>query len=533
MKNNKQLVQALDVWRDTYNPLRGLTMPRAVSLLESINFGTLAEVMWAFDHIEQTDPDLLALVERRITAVEEMDYDIRMASEEKKGARWDKTLAEEQRAYLAAAYEQIDNLNEAVSHMAMATFRKYAFCQMQVGADGLPTHLECLDQWNFARRGRRGPWYWNPEAQSVDWRNLGVPLDLVKDRLIVREVPRYVDRYGMIKYVRANLSEKDWDGFVEIFGYNQTIVILPPDVGQDKLPEYLAAAQAVSQGGEGALPGGSQVEFPNESRGQQPFRPRLEWLQQQLILAGTGGMLTMLTQSGSGTLAGGAHSDTFATLARAEAKRISEVFQRNIDKTLLNAGYPEKPHLAYFQIAANEEQDVGEVVDHADKISKAFPGWTMDQEEFSEKTGYRLVKTAEPPPPAIPVTPAVPDAAADPAADAAAKAIARLQARDGSPSAATTLDDAAMQQLIANGTDAAIEADRADNRPLAERLYGILELENEPDLMRAAMAQLKRDLPALAAQLVAAPALATAIETLLGPAMLNGIATGVVERSQP
>jgi len=515
MKSTKQLVQALDIWRDTYNPLRGLTMPRAVSLLESINAGTLAEVMWAFDHIEQTDPDLLALVERRITAVEEMDYDIRLASEEKHGQRWSKTLAEDQRAFLAGAYEQIDNINEAVAHMAMATFRKYAFCQVHPNAEGLPAHLECLDQWNFARRGRRGPWYWNPQAQSVEWRSLGEPLDLRRDRLIVREVPRYVDRYGMIKYVRANLAEKDWDSFVEIFGFNQTIVILPPEVGQDKLPEYLAAAQAVSQGGEGALPGGSDVKFPNESRGQQPFRPRLEWLQQQLILAGTGGLLTMLAESGSGTLAGGAHAETFATLARAEAKRISEVFQRAIDKALLDERFPGKPHLAYFQIAANEEQDVGEVVDHALKISAAFPGWSMDREEFAEKTGYRLAEA--------PLRPAAPDGGGF---------AGRLQGR-GSAAAAglQERDQAAMQALIESGMAAAIEADRRDNRPLAERLYAILALEDEPELMRAALSQLRRDLPALAAQMVEAPALATALENLLGPSLINGIVAGVASRN--
>lgn len=512
MKSTKHLVQALDTWRETYNPLRGLTMPRAVSLLESINAGELAEVMWAFDHIEQTDPDLLALVERRITAIEEMDYDIRMASEEKKGKRWDKALAEDQRAFLAETYEQVDNLNEAVAHMAMATFRKFAFCQAHTDAGGLPLHLECLDQWNFARRGRRGPWYWNPEAQSVDWNRLGEPLDMAKDWLIVREVPRFVDRYGMVKYVRANLSEKDWDGFVEVFGFNQTIVILPPDVGQDKLPEYLAAAQAVSEGGEGALPGGSTVVFPNATRGLQPFRPRLEWLQQQLILAGTGGLLTMLAESGSGTLAGGAHSDTFKTLARAEAKRISEVFQRLIDRRLLADQFPDKPHLAYFQIAANEEQDVGEVVTHAEAISRAFPGWSLDRDEFSEKTGYRLVEAPIAPVQQIP----------------GYGFAGRVRGRDG---AGPAQDDADIAALVASGMDAALEADRADNRPLAERLYGILELEDDPDLMRTALAQLKRDLPALAAQMVKAPALATAIGNLLGPALVNGIVAGVKERS--
>ncbi len=91
-------------------------------------------------------------------------------------------------------------------------------------------------------------------------------------------------------------------------------------------------------------------------------------------------------------------------------------------------------------------------------------------------------------------------------------------------------DEAALEALIRNGMEAALEADRQDNRPLAERLYGILELEDDPELMHAALVQLKRDLPALAAQLVEAPALATALENLLGPSLINGIVAGVAAK---
>jgi phage gp29-like protein len=104
-------------------------------------------------------------------------------------------------------------------------------------------------------------------------------------------------------------------------------------------------------------------------------------------------------------------------------------------------------------------------------------------------------------------------------------------ARSAAAQALQSRDDAAAEALLERGIDVAIAAERADMKPLAERLYAILDLAGEDDaLFRAAVAQLRRDLPALAAELAAAPALADALESVIGPALINGIAAGVAER---
>ena len=504
------LMHGLASWRDQYNPLRGLDMSRAVALLETQNRGDFTDLMWTYEHIEQTDPDLMALVERRLAAIGEMDYDIRIASEEKHGSAFDAALAEDQQATLAAAYERIDNLAEAIVHMATATFRKLAFAQLHMEGTGRHAqlaHIECLDAWNFARQGRNGPFHWNPEARQTAALSLGDPLDAERDLLIIREVPRPVDRYGLIKFLRANLAEKDWDGFVEIYGFNQTFVILPPNVPDDKLAEYLAGAERAADGGSGAVPHGSEVKFANGERGEQPFRPRLEWLQQQLILAGTGGLLTMLAAPGSGTLAGNAHADTFRTLARSEARQISERFQRSIDRLVLDLAFPGRPRLAYFALAANEEQAVGEVVDHAVKIATAFPGLTMDPDEFAEKTGYRLAPALAAPAPSL----------MHRAADASPVQLS------GTPGAAPVqrAAQAAAEALRASALEAAHEASMQDLRPLADLLYAILDIADDED-MYAAVSSLRDELPALADELLPHPELADAFERMLGAAVVNG-----------
>lgn len=397
-------------WREQYNPLRGLTIRRAIALLESYNRGEMADLQWAFYHIEQTDEDLIALVERRLAALLEMDWNIKIMSEPKRKSDFDEKLAEDQAAALREAYDRIDNLYEGIEHLAMATFRGYSHVEKQTRFDGEVVHLEPVDQWNVVRDGFKGAWRYNPEARSTSFAGLsGMPI-LEPEIFLTRTVTRMVDRIGLIKFIRQNLSQKDWDAFVEIYGIPSGVVIMPPQVPEGKEEEYEDAAREVAQGGDGALPHGSDYKTNDQPRGTNPFEAHLEFLQKKLVLAGTGGLLTMLAESGSGTLAGSAHMEAFRMIARGEARRIGELFQKCLDKSLLEQSFPDRPVLAYFEIAADEEQDIGEVCKEIETLHRA--GYRVSDDEVSERTGY-TVTSIESKPEADPEDPTDP-AATDP-----------------------------------------------------------------------------------------------------------------------
>ena len=531
MARTKQLVTAANAWRDQYNPLRGLGMSQAVSLLESMNAGTFTDLMWVYKHIEETDPTGLALVERTVSALEELDYDVRMVPPDKYPRGYDEKLAQDQRDFLAARYEQLENLNEVVNHMALGFFRKLAFGQILPGISIDDTwRIECLDQWNFVRDRLKGPFYWNPKAESVMHSQLGEPLDKKRDRLVMLEYDRHVDRYGLIKFIRQNLAEKDWDGFIEVFGFDQTIVILPEGVPEGKRDEFIETASDISNGGNGALPSGTTVDHGNDSRGAQPFKPRLEWLQQQHVLAGTAGMLTMLTQAGSGTLAGGAHSDTWRTLSRARGKRISEVLQADVDKHELAVAFPGKPILAYFTLVTNEEQDVGDVVKHAVEIRTAFPTKTMDPDQFQEKTGYTLIDFV-----AAPVV----KPEDKPADDAPVDKTGQVQSREGTmfarlrrlfgrePSVAEVdrierRAGTVNEQLQESAMQALGKAAAQDLHPLFQRIADALQLDD--DAMIDELIAIYNESPDLMEAIAANPATDPVIAEIITAAIINGVA---------
>lgn len=382
-------LKSYDRHRQFYNPVRGLTMARAVSLIESYPRGDYADLMWTFGApftgIECSDADLLALIERRTAALTEMDWNVPIIDREK----IDLKLAEEQQAYIRELVDGIDNLVEAIEHLELGFVRSFSLMEKIQNPDGDILHLECVDHWNVVRDGTKGRWKYNPEALFTNFQALPEENLIDPAHWVIHEVPRSVGRIALVKFIRQNLSQKDWDAFIEIYGLPSGVVTGPPDVPREKEADYQAAAEDISKGGSGYLPNGSTYTPNDQPRGVNPFRDHLKFLQEQLILAGTGGKLTMLAESGSGNLAGGAHSDTFKQIARSRAKKISECLHKQLIKPLLDLKFSGREHLAYFELAYREEVEAKDVIDHAVKLSSA--GFQMDAGELSEKTGYKLI----------------------------------------------------------------------------------------------------------------------------------------------
>lgn len=397
-----ELIAAVSRWREQYNPLRGLTMAGAIAMLEQAQRGEFADVQWTYSFIERRDPDLLTIIDRRCSALLEMDWDIKTveARFKTRGLAFDAGLAADQQAMLRAEYDRFSNLYAAIEHLSLATYRGYAHVQFLAQGKLLDT-LNILPQWNLLRDGIGGDWYWNPGAEQKTARSLPPDARLDARAYIIRTHPRPVNEIALVKFMRQNLSSKDWDSFLEIYGVPGWIVIMPANIPADKVADYQDAAENVAKGGSGALPNGSDAKCADQPRGVSPFEAHLRYWTERLVQAGTGGLLTVLSMpQGIGSGSSDAHADAFAMLAAADARRISELFQRSVDRYLLDLHFPGRPALAYFELAAKSETDIGQVLDHAVKVSQA--GGQVDWTQISEKTGYRLQAQAAPAAPAAP-----------------------------------------------------------------------------------------------------------------------------------
>ena len=482
--------------REQYNPLRGLTLSRAISLIEGFNRGEMADLQWAYFNAEQADPDTFALIERRTSAMVGLDWQIKRVPEPKRAKGWSQQLEDEQAAALREAYDRIQNMSEAISHLATATFRGFAHLEKHRSIDGQIIKLEPLDQWNVVRDGLYGPWKYNPSATSTTFAAIGDEYLLDPSRWVIREKRMHVDRIALIKYVRQSLGQKDWDAFVEIYGIPGVIVIGPPSVPKDQEAVYQQAAEDVAAGGSGVLPNGSTIHTSDAPRGVNPFRDHLRYLQEQLVLVGTGGLLTMLTESGSGTLAGGAHQSTFDAIARAEAQRISEVFQRAIDTEVLRHLFQNQPPLVYWQLSGQDKVDVNQVVDQIAKLSSA--GLEVDASEASELTGFKLSRRA-----------------------GAAPGLGGVLANR-----ASAKPDPAEAQL-----PRLARAFAEDLQPLRKRIARLLQIK-DAEILRNRLQALERELPQLLDDINADPESAKVLEDLLADATAQGVAKGAAGRQR-
>ena len=296
-------------------------------------------------------------------------------------------LGARQAACLRDAYERIQNLREAVAFLALAEFRGYAHVERHFDRQGNTVRLEPVPQWFWARLGPQAPWQYNALARP----GLPLPGDPVLDpvRFIFREVEAPIDEVAVIAHVRQSLSQKDWDGFVETYGLPPLFLELPPDIPAEREAEYQAQAEAIIGDARGTMPNGTKIHTVDAgARGQNPFAEHLRYQDELIVLAATGGKLTVLAEPGTGTLAGSAHQQAFDEMTEAEAALISETLQEQFDRPLLEKYFPGQPQLAYFELAATRSLDPGEIIAQALALAKA--GYEIDPAELSEKTGYRL-----------------------------------------------------------------------------------------------------------------------------------------------
>ena len=449
-----------NAWREFYNPLRGLSLPRLVSLLEAGERGQYADLQWFYHFMERSDAMVFSVIQRRRAALLACDWDVRVSAqvtgdelrvtsgagkrgkdvsrraayarklrpakgdesvekrptpsrgrareENRKGIgrdgqhytdegtkigrdgqrytgaeKRDAVLAEEQACCLREAYDGIENFRDAVGFLFSGFFRGYAHLEKHYGADGEIERLEPVEQWFWVRDGMFGDWEYNQNA--VSGRRRGVPIER-GDFVIFETVA--LNRILATLYLRRNLSQKDWDSFLEVFGIPSVFLVGPPNTPEAKEAEYQRIAESIIADGRGYLPYGSDLKFVTGGGGKPPFREHMEYLDRQITLAATGGLLTMLSESGSGTLAGGAHTETFLQIARGDAATLSEVFQRDVDGPLLAEAFPGRPALAYFEFAPPAGSEVSRVIQDAAALAGA--GYPVEPGELSEKTGYGI-----------------------------------------------------------------------------------------------------------------------------------------------
>lgn len=397
-------VRHSNLWRDNYNPLRGLSIARLTAFLEAAERGDFVDLQLLLRKVEKRFPVLKALKARRLAALQRLDWSVKTLEVLPPGCT--RAQAEAQAVFLKARYELVKNLREAFGELALAEFRGYTILQKHRYAggpeDGAVAEFYWLEPWCFSRDGFYGDFYYN--AASARGVGLGTCAALLgeenrigggalpREEFIVRESESPLYEIALTAYVNWLTARRDYAAFIEIFGLPNSVVTMPENIPPGREEEYQAAAEKVADGVSGALPAGSEVSFPGAGpRGQAPFTEYCDAQDKDVVLAGTGGLLAMLSlPTGIGAGASKQHGEAFDDIAAADALKISEVLQHDFDRVELAAQFPGQPPLAYFELAAKDEKVSNELV--ADVVALAQAGYQVDAAWLENETGYRMAK---------------------------------------------------------------------------------------------------------------------------------------------
>ncbi len=515
------------VWFEAVNPLAGLTVPRAIQIYDQARLGCYAQLQWLYQEIEAADPTLLVCAERRSAGVAEIDWKIETLSAARAGrGRWDEALAAEQQAYLEGAIGACGNLLDGFEHLGTAFFRGFAHAVPRYSPDGLELReIETLDAWNFCLDRASGTWLWNPDCKAiVDGKGLEAIPD---DELLTLRRTRHIDYPALAIYIRAALGEAQWGRFMERFGIPPVMIVMPEFADETDETRYMEAADKVARGGSGALPYGSTVSYATEARGVNPFADYLKHQQELIVLMATGGLLTSLAEAGSGTLAGGAHEDTWESVVRRDSRVIAEAFDRRVAADLLARAFPGRPRLARFAFEAEAAPSADEVFDVAVKAASA--GWRVTARDLRERTGYELE-----PAPAVQTAPGGGLFAANKRQTPLQTNGTPLQNGDGSGDVSREGSGGEAPQIAsyeAAALSALAEARARDLAPVIDRLLDALG-ETDEAAMRERLAALLADLPKLAAA-VGADADVDLVERILTDAVGAGYRDAADPRPTP
>jgi phage gp29-like protein len=512
------LIAKADRWRERYNALEGLTIELVKTYRMAYLRGQMPSVQWCYNLVERSCFDLKALKERRLSAITKLDWNIKQVSEDST-TRWDEKLAEDQKQALREAYESIDNLPESIEHLALATFRGFAHLEKHRDGSGRIIHFEPLDQWNVCRNGYRGAWRVNPDARDIEYQYLDPALEIPPENWVIREVTDHINWLGILSHIREGLIEKDWDAFCEAYNLRAPIIEMPELAKDSDRADYEDAAEGMGTGGGGVVPFGSKIHQLERGNSDACFKLRLEWLREQLIFAGTGGKLTMLSApTGIGSGASDTHADVFNDIAQAEAKKISSVLQKQFDKAILEELFPGKPVLAYFDIAATEETDVTDVINQVKTLKDA--GYKVSSDQVAEKTGYEL-EEVEP----LDLTRQQQQPTKGNANEKEAdKTKGGGEKEDDSQDVAQEFKNRVARAVGKVERNQVAIAALNDLEPIKQRILQIQRIENE-QAFKSALIQFSEDLPQMAQNILHNSQMARELEKLLAVSFFTGYQT--------
>ena len=370
---------AAQSWLEKSNPLVGVSIKTAQAIFDFARQGDTQRLHWLYQEIEAKNPVLSTCIDRRCAAISNYQWKVTARPDA------DKKLGEEQQAAVTELIGNITNFTELLEHLDSSFFRGFALAQPVWNDDGSLDRIDLHNSWEFLKH--EGRLYWNPDCNGFT----RASVDCTDAGLIGIERTRAIDYPALAIHIRHAVAERDWGRFLERYALPKPAAVMAPNATNAQRNDYLIAAKAVENGQVSVWPSGSSItDFAGGSRGTDPFSTFISHQEERIVLLSTGGTLTSLAKSDTGSLAGGAQMEVWKEIVGRDAGVLAQAVMLAIVRPFLEKNFWGRPVAADFELAMPRKMTPQDAANVAATLKQA--GWRVKQDELEKAVGFSLEK---------------------------------------------------------------------------------------------------------------------------------------------
>ena len=366
-------------WYEYWDPLQGADLSTLVEARNEARRGAFARQMLIWDEIIYSDGLLGMLYSRMVESVAMQGWKIDAAD--------DSPEAQRQKNALEEFYHSVNGLQQSFGQLASAMF--YGYAHLQYIEDSWGRRFEFIPQRYWVRPGELNQWQFNPQCY------IGVDTgESVEDETLVVMEHRYPILFPAARAsFERNHAKITWDNHMDRYGSAPVIITAPKDASAAVMDALERACEQLKSGASIVLPPDCKAEPLKASNiNENYFLSRINMADKDQVRFVMAGTLTVLNESGSGTLAGSAHTDSWNAVVSAVCSKVAEAFNTAISPLILGDGEP----LARLHITFDTVQTP---LQKAEEIAALADGGVRPEKtEIEEKIGMSIEDSREPVP---------------------------------------------------------------------------------------------------------------------------------------
>ncbi len=384
----------------------GLTPSRLVNILRAADTGDLAPAMSLFEEMEEKDPHVQSVANTRRLALTGLEWQITPDSSSTASL----SLAQAAADHCRAVLNRIDNFDEALQHLSLATGRNISVAEIvwDIREGSLtPVQLAPVDFNRLTLDDFDRPRILTPEDSTNG-------IELPPNKFIVHtphSVTGHPQRGGLLRctaltYLAKNLALKDWMIFSEIFGMPIRVATYQPGASAEEKRELLAMLETLGSNAIGIFSKAVELQLidAKQNAGASPYERLIDFLNRETSKAWLGQTLTTDISGQRGSLtASQVHEQVRNDILKDDARKEGRTIRRDLLTPIVRFEFGDDAPIPHFQRKFRQTNSTVELAEMLDRAVNQLgmqiqEDWARDALGLpaAETTGRTLPGAARP-----------------------------------------------------------------------------------------------------------------------------------------